>query len=614
MSKTESPPPEHDEANDEVIGKALVGSLIVLVLIAGAAGGIYWWSQRPKELVTPPKTETKLPFNLRNVSAAIPNNPFSDITKAAGIDFKHENGAEGEKLLPETMGSGCAFLDYDNDGDQDLLLVNSCRWPWDKRESAAPATQALYQNDGTGKFTNVTKEAGLDVTFYGMGVACGDYDGDGQVDLLFTAVGKNHLFHNEGGRFEDVTEQAGVGGSDDDWGTSCGWFDCDNDGDLDLFVCHYVVWNRENDVSQNFQLVGGGRAYGRPQNFGGTFCSLYRNDGEGKFSDISAASGIQVANPDTKVPAGKSLGVVFADFDDDGRLDIVVANDTVGNFLFHNQGDGKFENIAELSGVAYDTSGMARGAMGIDVAYFRNDKQIGIAIGNFSNEPTALYVSQGGSPPQFRDDAVSNGLGPATRLELKFGVFFFDADLDGRLDLFSANGHLEEEIQRVQSSQTYPQKAHFFWNCGPQEKIEFQQFPKEKCGAELLTPMVGRGAACADIDGDGDLDIVETASGGAARLLRNDQKSGHHWLRLKLAGKSPNTDAIGAQVELYQGKSVQRRIVSPTRSYLSQCELPATFGLGESDKTEKVVIRWPSGKTQELSDLKVDQLQVVKEE
>lgn len=611
MSKTELPPapPESEEGNDEVIGRALRVSLIVLLVVVATGGGVAWWMLRKPPTVVTPETEPNLGTS-KTDTVDVPATPFADITKAAGIDFVHENGATGEKLLPETMGSGCAFLDYDNDGDQDLLFVNSNRWPWDKREAGKPATPALYQNDGKGKFSNVTEGSGLDVSFYGMGVAVADYDADGDVDVFCTAVGNNRLFRNSEGRFEEVSDQAGVAGKVDDWGTSCGWFDYDNDGDLDLFVCHYVVWDREADVAQNFQLVGGGRAYGRPQNFGGTFCTLYRNDGEGKLSDVSEISGIQVANQDTQVPAGKSLGVAFADFDDDGWLDVVVANDTVGNFLFHNQRNGTFRNVAEFCGVAYDTNGLARGAMGIDVAWFRNDSSLGIAIGNFSNEPTALYVSRG-KKLQFRDDAVSNGLGPATRLELKFGLFFFDADLDGRLDLFTANGHLEEDIQRVQATQTYAQSPHFFWNCGADKKTEFVQVPKEKCGEELLRPMVGRGAAAADIDGDGDLDIVATASGGPARLLRNDQQSGHHWLRLKLAGKAP--DAIGAMVELHHAGRVQRRLVSPTRSYLSQSELPVTFGLGESDQIEKVVVRWPNGDKQELTELKVDQLHEIRQ-
>jgi hypothetical protein len=607
MTKESSAPNAEDVQSDEIIGKALIASAAVL-LLGGAAAGVaaYWLLRAPPEPAGVP-TQITLPTKRTGPSAKVPKMPFADVTQSASIDFVHESGAYGDKLLPETMGSGCAFLDYDNDGDQDLLFVNSRRWGWDERPPGKPATAALYQNDGRGAFQNVTAGSGLDASFYGQGVAAGDYDGDGWVDLYFSAVGQGRLFTNAKGRLEETTDAAGVGGAADDWGTSCGWFDYDRDGDLDLFVCHYVAWSREADTSQNFQLIGGGRAYGRPQNFGGTFCSLYRNEGDGKFQDVSQASGVRVANPDTKVPAGKALGVAFADFDNDGCLDIVVANDTVGNFLFHNQKNGTFAEIGSRAGVAYDINGNARGAMGIDVAHFRNSPEIGIALGNFSNEMTALYVGSG-DDVHFRDDAVSNGLGPATRLELKFGLFFFDADLDGRLDLFGANGHLEEDIHRVQATQHYAQSPHFFWNCGPQERTEFVPVAREQCGDELLAPMVGRGAAYADIDGDGDLDLAISASGGPARLLRNDQQLGGHWLRVKLAGKSPNTGAIGAAVELHAGGIVQRRLVSPTRSYLSQCELPVTFGLGSGTKIDKLVVRWPDGTTTERTDCPIDQL------
>ena len=606
----ESPPEESQ--SDEVIGKALVISLAVLLIGCLVAGGVALWLWRRQPPPAGTTTQITLPTKRTGPRTDVPTMPFADITKEAGIDFVHENGAFGDKLLPETMGSGCAFFDYDNDGDQDLLFVNSQRWPWDERPQAPPATAGLYQNDGTGKFTNATAGSGLDISFYGQGVAVGDYDGDGWVDLFFTAVGRGRLFHNVQGRFEETTESAGVGGSADDWGTSCGWFDYDRDDDLDLFVCRYVAWSREIDSSQNFQLIGGGRAYGRPQNFGGTFCALYQNQGEGKFLDVSQASGVRVANADTGVPAGKSLGVAFADFDDDGFLDVVVANDTVGNFLLHNQKNGTFEEIGNRAGVAYDIHGNARGAMGIDVAHFRNSPEIGIAIGNFSNEMTALYVSSG-RDLQFRDDAVSNGLGPATRIELKFGLFFFDADLDGRLDLFGANGHLEEDIHRVQATQTYAQRPHFFWNCGPDEATEFVRVPKESCGEALLAPLVGRGAAYADIDADGDLDIAISASGSPARLLRNEQARKNHWLRVQLVGKGANTGGIGALIELHQGETVQRRLVSSTRSYLSQSELPATFGLGPTAKIDKLVVRWPNGDKSVLPNCPVDQLVAVRQ-
>lgn len=539
--------------------------------------------------------------------------PFTDITSAAGITFRHENGAAGEKLLPETMGGGVAFLDYDGDGDQDLLFVNSCRWPWDARPKAdKPATMALFANNGKGEFTDVTADAGLAVTFYGQGVAVGDYDNDGDQDLFFSAVGLNRLYRNDGGRFIDVTKDTGVAGEESQWSTSCGWFDYDRDGDLDLLVANYVLWTRKFDVDQNFQLTGGGRAYGRPQNFPGSFPYLYRNDG-GHFTEVAESSGLQIKNPATGVPAAKSLGITFIDGNHDGYLDVIVANDTVQNYYFENQKDGTFAEIAALAGVAYDNEGNARGAMGIDAAYFRNSNQLGIAIGNFSNEMTALYVSQGDSN-QFVDEAVATGLGPQTRLELKFGTLFADIDLDGRLDLIGANGHLEEEINRVQPSQYYEQPPHFFYNCGATEATEFRPVPSQITGVDFSRRMVGRGAAVADIDGDGDLDIIFGSSGQTPRLLRNDQKSGHHWLRVELTGTKSPRDAIGTVVSLKLGDETLTAMVMPTRSYLSQCERIVTFGLGDSTNPPTLEIVWPSGKKQTVKAPAVDQLLQITEE
>jgi hypothetical protein len=458
----------------------------------------------------------------------------------------------------------------------------------------------LYRNDGSGRFDDVTAGSGLDISLYGMGVACGDYDNDGLVDVFVSALGPNRLFHNEGnGKFRDVTNEAGVAGEAGAWASSTGWFDYDRDGDLDLFVCNYLQWSREYDEAQNFQLTGGGRAYGRPQNFEGTLPYLYRNEGDGKFTEVAHTAGLHVRNPDTNVPMAKSLGLAFEDFDDDGWLDIIVANDTVQNFLFHNQGDGTFREIGAEAGVAFDMNGNARGAMGIDVGHFRNSDAVGIAIGNFSNEMTALYVSYD-RQMQFMDEAISTGLGPNTRLQLTFGVFLADYDLDGRLDFFAANGHLEEDINRVQPSQHYEQPPQLFWNCGAEHVTEFMPVSERNCGPELLKPLVGRGASFADIDGDGDLDFLITATGGPARLLRNDQQLGHHWLRFKLQGNSSNRDAIGARVEVVTPGRTMRRQVMPTRSYLSQVELPVTFGLGTDERVERVTVRWPDGTEQQV--------------
>jgi hypothetical protein len=611
----------HDDepagGDDAVIGTALRWSLGVLAVVAVVGGGGLWWATRPPP--PPPIVESALvvPTVRKRPEVEIPDLPFTDITLAAGLDFTHENGARGEKLLPETMGGGCGFVDVDSDGDADIVLVNGCPWPWDDSERTDAATARLYLNDGSGRFTDATAGSGLDVTFYGTGLAAGDIDGDGLTDLFISAVGPDRLFRNLGeGRFEDVTEAAGVAGEEGDWGSSCGFFDADRDGDLDLFVCNYVVWDREIDASQNFQLIGGGRAYGRPQNFGGTFPRLYRNDGGGRFSDVSAESGIQVTNPATGVPVAKSLGVTFDDFDGDGWLDVVVSNDTVQNFLFRNRQDGTFEEIGRLAGIAFDIEGNARGAMGVDVACFRNDADRGIVIGNFANEMTALYVSRtsggAGSGLQFKDDAIANGLGPQTRLELTFGVLFADVDLDGRLDVVAANGHLEEEINRVQKTQFYEQPPRLYFNCGADQATEFLPVPPAKTGEDFARPMVGRSLATADIDGDGDLDFLITASGGLPRLLRNDQALAHHWLRIKLVGDEANPEAIGGTVQLTRDSVTHSRLVNPTRGYQSQSELPVTFGLGDSPDTGVVTVTWPDGTITEHPGLTPDQLHIIR--
>ena len=599
-------PQDEEERDDSVVGQAFVwsASLIVLTLLLG--GGFLYW----KMTQTPPSVEiiTKVDApEPRKISIEIPEMPFTDITETAGILFRHDSGATGEKLLPETMGGGCAFLDYDNDGDQDILLVNSCHWPWDNSPVDRPPPQALYRNDGDCHFTDVSKEAGLDVTFYGQGVAVGDYDGDGDLDLFFSAVGPNRLFRNDGGKFVDVTAETGVAGDKDEWSTSCGFLDYDNDGDLDLFVANYVKWNREFDVAQPFTLTGRERAYGRPQNFPGTFPYLYRNDG-GTFTEVGAKSGLHVTNPARKdIAVGKSLGVTFVDADRDGFLDIVVANDTVQNFLFHNKQNGTFEEVAVLHNVAFDQQGNARGAMGIDSVRFRNGDHLAIVIGNFSNEMTALYVTRGDSM-DFVDEANATGIGPQSRLELKFGTLFVDVDLDGRPDIVGANGHLENEINKVQVSQQYAQPPHFFWNCGPDSPTEFASVPKAKCGADFLKRMVGRGSAVADIDGDGDLDLLIAAVNSAPRLLRNDQQLGHHWLRVAVQGPKGNRSSIGAQVDLELTTGPFGAQVMPTRSYLSQSELPVTFGLGNHDTIKRVTVTWPGGLKKVIDAPRVDQL------
>ncbi|MGE5155396.1 MAG: CRTAC1 family protein [Bdellovibrio bacteriovorus] len=585
------------------IRRAFILSLVVLVILAVAGISLYWLSHPPAQEGPVEAAKVEVPSTSRPAPDRPPAVTFTDITESAGIGFVHVNGAYGERLMPETIGSGAAFLDYDRDGDQDLLLVNSQEWPGHETLDVPP-TQALYANDGRGRFTDVTQGAGLALTFYGMGVAVGDTDGDGWADLYLTSLNGNRLLRNLGGRFEDVTAAAGVAGDANAWSTSAAFLDYDADGDLDLFVVDYVRWSRTIDLEIDFRLTGLGRAYGAPVNFIGMQNRLYRNEGDGRFTDVSAAAGIEVTDPVSGRPAGKGLGVVPLDYDGDGWTDLAVANDTVRNLLYHNRGDGTFEEVGIFEGIAYDRSGKSSSSMGIDAAQYRNDREVGIAIGKFANEMSSLFITAEGRTP-FVDEAVLEGLGPASRIPLTFGVLFLDYDLDGRQDLLLANGHLEHEINKVQQSQTYAQPPQLFWNCG--EACPGRFVPVTE-GGDLTAPLVGRGIATADIDGDGDLDILITQNGRRPVLLRNDQHTGHHWLRVALQGRAPNPSAIGARVTLTAGGTTQVRELFPARGYLSSVELPLTFGLGPSDRLESLVIRWPDGQEQTLMPEGVDRL------
>ncbi len=601
--------------DDAVIARAFRWSVASFLFIVAAVAVTFFVANRTPS--TPPARITQLnsPLVPASGSVAIPAMPFKDITAEAGIDFTHVNGAYGDKLLPETMGGGCAFFDYDGDQRPDILLVNSGYWPG-KAPAAEPLpTTALYHNEGAGRFKNVTAGSGLDTSFYGMGVATGDFDNDGQVDVFLTGVGGSRLFRNEGGgRFKDVTQSAGVSGSPKDWSTSAAWVDYNNDGRLDLFVCNYVRWSREIDFQVDYRLVGIGRAYGPPMNYPGSSPYLYRNEGGGRFTDVSAQAGIQITNRATGLPMGKSLGVAPVDLDGDGWMDLIVANDTVQNFVFHNERNGTFKEIGATSGIAFDSYGHARGAMGIDAGRFQEDSALGVSIGNFANEMTGFYVSQR-DPLLFTDEAIAQGIGPVSRQMLTFGVFFFDGDLDGWLDLLAVNGHIERDISKVQQSQRYEQPAQLYWNTrGKQPGGGFAPVPAERCGPDLVKPIVGRGSAYADVDGDGDLDVLLTQLAGRPLLLRNDQNLGHQWLRLKLMGTKANRDAIGAWVKVRTGSRTISQQVMPTRGYLSQSELPVTIGLGNATRVDDITITWPGGEVQRLTERKPGSLLVVRQD
>jgi len=510
---------------------------------------------------------------------------FTDVTVQTGLQFEHNSGAYGGKLLPETLGSGCAFLDYDADGWQDILLINSMDWPGHKRRRT---TLKLYRNNRNGTFTDVTKIAGLDVELYGMGVAVGDYNNDGFPDIFVTCVGQSRLFRNTGkGVFLDVTKQAGLLNKQG-FSTSAVWFDYDRDGLLDLFVCNYVRWSAEHDVFCS--LDGKHKSYCTPEAYRGDTCWLFHNRGDGTFEDVTSTSGIF----DT---SSKSLGVAMLDFDQDGWPDLFVANDTQPNKLYRNLRNGKFKDVAVELGLAFSNEGKARAGMGVDIADFDNSGKPGIVVTNFDNEMIGLYRSTGKG---FDDVAMQTGVGSASRNTLGFGCVFFDADLDGRLDLAVANGHIDDTVRNIRGNVGYAQPPQLFLNDG---NAKFHDVANE-VGGGFSQPKVGRGLAVGDFDRDGDLDLLLTTNNGPAYLYRNDQLAGNRSVRLHLVGTKSNRDAIGATVRLYSNGQVQSRYVRSGSSYLSQSEFPVTFGVGKQDQIEKITVDWPSGHSEEYPKLK----------
>ena len=517
-------------------------------------------------------------------AAASPGFRFADVTSQAGIQFEHNSGAFGGKFLPETLGSGCAFLDYDRDGWQDILLINGMDWPGHKRRRS---TLRLYHNNGNGTFTDVTTLAGLDIEMYGMGVAVGDYNNDGFPDILITCVGQNRLFRNTGkGTFVDVTNTSGLG-KREGFSTSALWFDYDRDGLLDLFVCNYVKWSPEHDVFCS--LDGKHKSYCTPEAYRGATCWLFHNKGDGTFEDVTAASGIFDSS-------SKSLGVALFDHNHDGWPDLLVANDTQPNKLYRNQHNGTFKDAAVEAGLAFSSEGKARAGMGVDVADFDNSGIPGVAITNFDNEMIGLYRMSGKS---FEDIAPQSGVGIASRNSLGFGCAFLDVNLDGWLDFIVANGHIDETVRNIRGNVGYAQPPQLFLNGG---KGTFRDVAEE-VGTDFDQPKVGRGLAYADFDRDGDLDLLLTTNNGPAHLYRNDQQTGNRSIRFRLIGTKSNRDGIGASVRVFAGGITQSRLVKGGSSYLSQSELPVTFGLEKRQAIDRLVIDWPSGRTEEYKNL-----------
>lgn len=521
-----------------------------------------------------------------------PTITFQDITQNAGIHFVHNSGAFGGKYLPETMGPGVAFIDYDNDGWPDIFLVNGMGWPGHVSKRSTPK---LYHNNRDGTFTDVTKGAGLDVEMYGMGVAVGDYDNDGYDDLFVTAVGQSHLLHNNGnGTFSDVTQKAGFWGPDE-FSTSAAWVDYDKDGKLDLVVANYVQWSVANDLYCT--LDGKSKSYCTPESYKGLSVRLWHNRGNGTFEDVTKRAGLED-------PTSKTLGIAILDYNNDGWPDLFFSNDTQPNKLYRNNGDGTFTEQAEIAGVAFGESGMARGGMGVDEIDYDHSGAPSLLVANFTYQMAALFHGDGHGV--FVDRAPRSELGRATLLTVGFGCFFFDYDLDGWPDIFISNGHIDEDIQKIQPNVTYAMSPQLFQNMG---NGNFREVTKDM-GAAFPMPRVGRGAAYADINNDGRLDVLLATNSGPVYLFENyatGEAALQQSLRVKLIGTKSNRDGIGAVVTVTAGGDTQSQMLHSGSSYLSASELVLTFGLARHESVDSVEVRWPSGQVDRLADIATGQ-------
>ncbi len=588
------------QGNDKVIADFFKKSLLVIFILSALATTVYYFINRSKPPVMVEESNFQAPAQLKKIVDP-PQTVFVEQSQQRGIDFIHENGATGERMLPETMGSGVAFIDFDNDGDQDIIFANGNYWSWDEKIVPAP-TQKIYANDGQGYFTDVTEQMGLDDQFYGTGLAIGDVNNDGFDDVFFAAVGTNRLYINQQGK-KFIKSDVQLDCTENGWSSSSGFFDYDNDGDLDLMVLNYVQWSKSLDLAANYKIDGIGRAYGPPGNFPGTHNCLFENEwhtANNKFSNVTESAGMVIASTATNDLEGKSLALAFSDINRDGWEDVIVANDTTRNFVFINQKDKTFKEQGAEIGLAYNAAGKATGAMGVDVTHYKNDQDMAVTIGNFANEMTSFYVNRA-SMGFFTDESVITGVGPKSRLALSFGLFFFDYDLDGRQDFFQTNGHVENDINKVQSAQHYAQKSQLFWNCGNDCERTYVSIATD---TDLTNfDMVGRAAAYADIDNDGDSDVVITQVGRKAQLFIN-QTATANWIGVRLRMKD-NSSVFGANITVETDKKSQFFNYSPTKSYLAQVQSGQIIGLG-NDKLVRIVIDY-KGKQQVIKQYDINQ-------
>jgi hypothetical protein len=521
---------------------------------------------------------------------------FADGTAAARITFRHNSGAFGKKYLPETMGSGLALFDYDNDGWLDVFFANGTRWPG---RPGGPTYSALYHNNRDGTFTDVTRSAGLAVEMFAIGVTAADYDNDGWKDLYVTAIGGNHLFRNLGnGTFADVTAKTGTRGPGT-FGTSAMFFDYDRDGWLDLVVANYVTWSADKDLFCT--LDGKTKSYCTPESYQGESPTLFHNRGDGTFEDVTRQAGLWD-------PASKALGVALIDHDDDGWPDFVLANDTQPNKLYRNNHDGTFTDVGTSAGIAFGETGVARAGMGVDSGDYSGTGRPSLLFANFSNEMIGLYHNEGNG--LYVDEAPASTVGRVSMLTLAFGIFFFDYDLDGRLDIFAGNGHVADDINAVQPRVTHAQPPHVFRNLGDRR---FEAMTP-RLGPAMQRPIVARGAAAGDFDNDGDLDVFVSTNDGPAVLFRNDGGNRSRFVRVKTIGTKSNRDGIGARVTVTLPNHTKLwQVVHTGSSYCSEGDTALTFGLGANQQVLSIEVSWPSGQVDRTGPVVANQVAFVEE-